>query len=137
MKLTKRQLKRIIKEEYTRLVSEGLIAESYGQDYRNQKKAIGRNTGYFDMLSQNRYRPSPDTVFNMIDKLHGKPGKTIAAKLASHRGISLDDLEAAYSEAKLDGGPDAGIIEAAIDYKKYGLPRTKDTYVPYQQGGPE
>ena len=46
MKVTKSKLKKIILEERAKLISEGLITESIGSDYRNKNTFGGRSPGY-------------------------------------------------------------------------------------------
>ena len=50
MKLTKRQLKRIIREEYSKLTSEGIIEESYAHTQQRPSLSLGQNQAIQDIL---------------------------------------------------------------------------------------
>ena len=99
MKLTKRQLKRIIREEYSRLKRRGLIKES-GYDYSKTYPAMDY-----------------EVVFTIIDEMYGNPPEVIADELASGI-VDRAQLEEALDEAMESpmNSRSQKIIEMALDY---------------------
>ena len=96
MKLTKRQLKRIIREEYSALKRRGLIKEAPLPSYPEADYEV---------------------VFTIIDEMYGNPPDVIAEELASGI-VSVEQLEAAFEEAMESpmNRRTQSIIGMALDY---------------------
>ena len=104
MKITKRQLKRIIKEEYSKLRRQGLIRESM-----HKKNHFGVEDAYMPMGPGSYY--DDEHMGDMKDHHAGKE-KTII-DLAADGGIHIDELVEMHGEgvfAKIDKLEEAGLI---------------------------
>jgi len=81
MKLTKRQLKKIIREEYSRLKRRGLIKESWDQ----------RDSDRYDFPDDQGGWPEEVSLSAEILELAGRPD-----------GVSLDELNTSYDAEAFD-----------------------------------
>ena len=76
MRLTKRQLRRIIREEYSRLKRQGLIRETFDEPYASHAKKSGvppqvGSLDHFQQLVQNR---KDDQAEELLSQLAAAPG---------------------------------------------------------------
>ena len=103
MRLTKRQLKRIIREEYSRLKRRGLIRESLDKMYgeENLETWMGAYSGRIP-------DDDPRPVENIAQKAYdaGVSGKPLPQEIEDTKYIYPDDYEQAM-EAYKDGQMDA------------------------------
>ena len=104
MKITKRQLKRIIKEEYSKLRRQGLIRESM-----HKKNHFGVEGAYMPMGPGSYY---DDEHMGHMEDHHAGKEQTII-DLAADGGIHIDELVQMHGEsvfAKIDELEEAGLI---------------------------